>query len=190
MRVCKGSKLGLAMKSILHAKDLQSRMNLLRNIMVWYFAEKTGFPSQKVAMKLLGGGVANLRIGEITIQIKFRARSTDFSKATYYYEPCTTQFVYRYLSKINGTFIDVGAHIGRYTLIGAAILGNRGKVLAFEPNPDVLMVLQHNIRINGFTNVECYGVALGSKNGWAELHIPLEEGSSSLIPRKPPLPPN
>ncbi len=32
-------------------------------------------------------------------------------------------------------FIDAGANMGQYTLFGASIVGEQGKVLAFEPNP-------------------------------------------------------
>lgn len=41
--------------------------------------------------------------------------------------------------------IDVGAHIGIFTLQGAARVGPTGKVIAFEPNPETLVQLRSNI---------------------------------------------
>jgi FkbM family methyltransferase len=37
--------------------------------------------------------------------------------------------------KRGDVFIDVGAHIGKYALRGAKIVGNEGMVLAVEPHP-------------------------------------------------------
>jgi len=41
--------------------------------------------------------------------------------------------------------IDVGAHIGTFTLKGAVRVGPTGKVIAFEPNPETLVELRSNI---------------------------------------------
>jgi len=44
--------------------------------------------------------------------------------------------VWRYLTLRKGDiFIDVGAHVGKYTLPAAKIVGNTGKVIAIEPDP-------------------------------------------------------
>jgi FkbM family methyltransferase len=44
--------------------------------------------------------------------------------------------------------IDVGANIGMYTVLMAAWVGPGGRVLAYEPNPDVLSFLRDNIALN------------------------------------------
>ena len=49
--------------------------------------------------------------------------------------------------------IDVGANIGYYTLIFAKLVGNMGKVIAFEPEPKNFEILKKNISINKLTNV-------------------------------------
>ncbi|MBC6422595.1 MAG: FkbM family methyltransferase [Hormoscilla sp. SP5CHS1] len=38
----------------------------------------------------------------------------------------------RYLQK-GDVFVDIGAHIGYYSVIAARIVGSAGKVFAFEP---------------------------------------------------------
>jgi FkbM family methyltransferase len=51
------------------------------------------------------------------------------------------------------TVIDIGAHIGYYTLLAARLVGSKGKVFAFEPAPDNYALLVKNIAINGYKNV-------------------------------------
>jgi FkbM family methyltransferase len=48
-----------------------------------------------------------------------------------------------------GTFIDVGAHIGWYSLKAAHVLGPKGRVIAVEPNRETLLRLRDNIRASG-----------------------------------------
>jgi len=51
------------------------------------------------------------------------------------------------LAKPNMTFIDVGTHIGFYSLTMANFLP-QGKVHAFEPNPYTLSLLHRNVELN------------------------------------------
>jgi len=46
--------------------------------------------------------------------------------------------------------VDVGAHLGYYTLLMADLAGPGGRVHAFEPNPDLCRRLTRSVRINGF----------------------------------------
>lgn len=75
--------------------------------------------------------------------------------------------------------VDVGAHIGTYTL-RAARAGAR--VISFEPNPETARVLRENLRLNGFLDVDVRQLALGAEQGVAELHIPPTYiGRSSIL---------
>lgn len=60
-------------------------------------------------------------------------------------------------------FLDVGANIGYFTLLGAARVGPAGRVFAFEPNPGNVRQLRYNVRSNGFTNVEIHPLAVADK---------------------------
>lgn len=42
------------------------------------------------------------------------------------------------------TVLDVGAHIGYYTLLTSALVGPQGSVTSFEPTPSTLSVLREN----------------------------------------------
>lgn len=49
--------------------------------------------------------------------------------------------------------LDIGAHIGKYTLGMARIVGDEGMVLAIEPNPANYQALRKNIQLNNLRNV-------------------------------------
>ncbi len=59
------------------------------------------------------------------------------------------------------TFIDVGAHYGYFTLLGAQLVGPTGHVHAFEASPTTYKVLQGNIA--DLPHVEAQNVAVTDK---------------------------
>jgi FkbM family methyltransferase len=71
-----------------------------------------------------------------------------------------------------GDFVDVGAHIGMYAVRAAVELRDRGRVLAFEPNPAARAQLVENLALNGCTNVVVVAAAVGDEAGEAMLHVP------------------
>ena len=80
--------------------------------------------------------------------------------------------------------LDIGAHHGFYTLLASPRVGNRGRVVAFEPSPREREHLQRHIWINRCTNVTVEPLALGDHRGIEELFICLgqETGCNSLRP--------
>ncbi len=66
-----------------------------------------------------------------------------------------------------GVFLDVGAHIGRYTVQIARELD--GTVLAFEPHPENYALLLRNIELNGLSNVKAFPYAASDVNGFSSL---------------------
>jgi FkbM family methyltransferase len=63
------------------------------------------------------------------------------------------------------TVLDVGANIGYYTLLLSRLVGPRGRVFAFEPNPVALAKLREHVELNRARNVEVAAVALGERRG-------------------------
>ena len=59
----------------------------------------------------------------------------------------------RFNPKKGDTVIDIGAHIGRYTITSSKRVGNTGKVVAIEADPDNFRILKRNIALNNLTNV-------------------------------------
>ncbi|HEX9506743.1 MAG TPA: FkbM family methyltransferase, partial [Acidimicrobiia bacterium] len=60
--------------------------------------------------------------------------------------------------------VDVGANAGVFTLVGARSVGPDGAVLSIEPYPPSFDTLDHNIAINGYTNVKTIRAGLGARN--------------------------
>lgn len=92
--------------------------------------------------------------------------------------------VLKSLIKPGMTAIDVGANIGIYSTYLAKLVGNEGRVLAFEPSSRELANLERNIRINNFKHVSIHKMGLGSNSGRAKLNIADEEfgGHNSFKP--------
>jgi FkbM family methyltransferase len=61
------------------------------------------------------------------------------------FEPSVTAFMLQVLRQGN-TFVDVGAHYGYFTLLAAHLVGDKGRVDAFEPTPSTFGVLVGNVR--------------------------------------------
>ncbi len=68
------------------------------------------------------------------------------------------------------TVMDVGAHMGYYTVKLGCKVGPTGRLYAFEPNPEVNAVCWENIKLNGlFTHATLYKFALGDSTTQATL---------------------
>ncbi|MEM7618489.1 MAG: FkbM family methyltransferase, partial [Pseudomonadota bacterium] len=81
--------------------------------------------------------------------------------------------------KNGGTFIDIGANLGYYSLMTAK--AGAGKIIAVEPNPSLFNRLQQLSSLNGFDDViEVFQTGLGAQKGQITLTISDEDlGSSS-----------
>ena len=99
------------------------------------------------------------------------------------YEPETTRFILSALSP-GDTFVDVGAHHGYYTLLAASVVGESGRVAAFEPQPAACEALARACAENGYQRrVEIVDAAAGDAAGEAMLFVyPSHDAFTSLIP--------
>lgn len=70
------------------------------------------------------------------------------------------------------TVIDVGANRGYYAMLTSRIVGEHGRVIAFEPSPRDLRFLRANLLLNGCRNVSIVPIALGKEIGEAKLFVP------------------
>ncbi|MFY9351944.1 MAG: FkbM family methyltransferase [Sphingobium sp.] len=62
---------------------------------------------------------------------------------------------------------DVGANLGYFTLLMADLVGSSGKVLSFEPNPQVAGLLRRSLHANGFEPIVSHEPdPLGADDGW------------------------
>ena len=86
------------------------------------------------------------------------------------YEEFATEVI-KQIIKEGAMVLDIGAYIGYYTLLFAKLVGNKGKVFAFEPSPDNFRILIDNVKVNNYANVEAIQKAAGFKEGKAILFL-------------------
>lgn len=67
------------------------------------------------------------------------------------YEPELVCVLRRFL-KAGGTFVDVGANVGVFTVVGSRLVGPTGRVLAIEASPGIRPFLEHNLKANSCSN--------------------------------------
>jgi FkbM family methyltransferase len=97
------------------------------------------------------------------------------------YEQETTLFIRNYLNK-GDTVWDVGANIGYFTLEFARSVGPGGKVLSFEPHPEIFKVLQLNVSRNRYQNINLQNVACGEETSISKLYFSTEnEGNHKIV---------
>ena len=77
--------------------------------------------------------------------------------------------------------LDIGGNIGYMAIVGGISVGKNGKVLCFEPNPDVLPQLLDNLKINGLENVELIKAAASDFEGTADFYCGVEHALSTLV---------
>jgi FkbM family methyltransferase len=68
--------------------------------------------------------------------------------------------------------VDVGAHIGLFSLAFSTTVGPLGKVYAFEPLPETFSTLLENIKTNGALNIEPVQEVVGGLNEKVSAIIP------------------
>jgi FkbM family methyltransferase len=87
--------------------------------------------------------------------------------------------------KPGATAIDIGAHIGYYTLLLAKCVGPAGRVLSFEPLPANFALLQQNVQLNGLQQVQMNAQAVFSRNEELTITVPdhaPNSGDASVLP--------
>lgn len=96
------------------------------------------------------------------------------------YEPETTR-LFQAVLRPGQTVMDIGAHVGYYTLLAARTVGPAGSVYAFEPAPENAALLRRNVELNGYRNVVILNQAVSDRSGDSPLFLnQLDTGSHSL----------
>ena len=93
------------------------------------------------------------------------------------YEPHVAREIRSVLSE-GDVFVDIGANIGYFALLAAAVVGDSGKVIAFEPNPSNCELIQLSMLANDFHNISVQQTAVLDKAQAVALEV---EGSNAAI---------
>lgn len=90
-------------------------------------------------------------------------------------------WVCRRVLRQGDAIVDVGANYGVVSLLAAQLVGPRGVVHAFEPQPHLAGLLRRSSRRNGFAQLHLHEVALSDTDAELELSIPVGNlGGASL----------
>jgi|LakMenE18May11ns_1017448.scaffolds.fasta_scaffold9954359_7 FkbM family methyltransferase len=82
------------------------------------------------------------------------------------YEPYMFDFLKDNSINLIGTdVIEIGSNNGHFTIEFAELVGNKGRVFAFEPQRIIYQQLCCNVFLNGLDNVFAYQVAIGNEIG-------------------------
>jgi len=80
------------------------------------------------------------------------------------------------------TCIDAGSHVGYYTCLLANLVGESGRVYAFDANPEACEAAKRNLSLNGMTCAEVTNIALSDHEGSLPFHVSSDDqtGLSSV----------
>lgn len=80
------------------------------------------------------------------------------------------------------TVVDVGAHVGYYTVLSAQRVGPSGRLIAFEPDSRNRWLLARNLKANDCDNVEIVSDAVSDRCGERQLFLDARNcGGHSLL---------
>lgn len=122
----------------------------------------------------LGRGVTRVIDGE---RIRLAPRWARYYPNTY--DPAKRTFL-RTNCKPRTTTLDIGAHIGLYSVVMARAVGDRGRVISFEPTPGTRDALRRTIGLNGLSEVvEIRDDAVTDRSGTVIFHDTSDELSNA-----------
>ena len=96
-------------------------------------------------------------------------RSTYFLKRWYDLE---AHLLMKAFIQPGDTVIDVGANRGMFALTASHLVGENGKVICFEPNPNCIKTLCLEIESNNIRNIRVHRCALGMRDEDLTLSVP------------------
>lgn len=76
------------------------------------------------------------------------------------------------------TILDVGAWNGVYTLFLSKLVGKKGRIYSFEPDPIAMRLLKTNINLNKIKNAKLENLAVSISEGKETFHIIGNGGTS------------
>ena len=96
------------------------------------------------------------------------------SAATAYYRTFPSGEIARWMSELLGpgmTVVDVGAHVGVYSMLAARLVGPEGAVHAIEPQGECAILVDRNRNRNQLANLTTHTLALADEDGDVDLSV-------------------
>lgn len=131
----------------------------MRKIILWIF---------KKALKLFSSHkIGRFRLIKIIWVFLFSHFYLFLKKYT---DAAETSFMKKVI-KPGDVVLDIGACLGYYTLLFAKIVGETGRVFAFEPNPENFALLKKNVDKNGYKNIILANKAVSNETGKIKMYL-------------------
>ena len=107
-----------------------------------------------------------------------------------YYEPGYEADNYNFLREHVQSgmhIIDIGAHLGLFSVASSQLAGENGRIVCFEPTPGTYAILAQTLKLNHCGNVIPVQAAVSNKEGLAVFYVSEIAGcnSNSLVKNKP-----
>jgi FkbM family methyltransferase len=129
----------------------------------WYKSFKFLRPGNSSLLKF--------RVPKYNYEFYCRVNKDDFKIMTIHED----EIIEHFTPKQGDIVVDIGAHIGLYTIISSKRVGINGKVVAIEADPGNFEMLNRNIKLNQLTNVIPLNYAAYSKETKIKLYLPSGE---------------
>jgi FkbM family methyltransferase len=136
------------LRLILRNEERIRRLRILHKVYVWL----NGFFSPSIyTAKIADKIIRNLGPSRRSFMIKVTVPKYRYG---YYckiidFAPGKEDDVIEHFNPDEGNVvIDVGAHVGRYTILGSKLVGRSGKVIAIEAHPGNFQLLKRNLQLN------------------------------------------
>jgi FkbM family methyltransferase len=129
----------------------------------WYKSFKFLRPGNSSLLKF--------RVPKYNYEFYCRVNKDDFKIMTIHED----EIIEHFTPKQGDIVVDIGAHIGLYTIISSKRVGTNGKVIAIEADPGNFEMLNRNIKLNQLTNVIALNYAVYSKETKIKLYLPSGE---------------
>jgi FkbM family methyltransferase len=129
----------------------------------WYKAFKFLRPGSSTLLKF--------KVPKYDYEFYCRINKDDFKIMTIHED----DIIKRFTPKEGDIVVDIGAHIGLYTIISSKRVGANGKVVAIEAHPGNFEMLNSNIKLNQLNNVIPLNYAVYSKETKVKLYLPSGE---------------
>lgn len=121
---------------------------------------------------------------DLTLSVNLRRHVMFWSGGLERFEPFTVATL-RAAVRPGDIVFDVGANIGFFSTLLSRLVGRRGRVLAFEPEPENLDMLRWNLDANDCGNVTILPCALGAETGTATFSLDEATGSTGHLGGEP-----
>ena len=95
-------------------------------------------------------------------------------------EPFITEKLSKEISA-GDVVVDIGANIGYYVFQEARLTGSTGKVYAIEPVLENFELLNKNIALNNYSNIETFQLAIGDENKITDIYLSEKRNLSSMV---------